>query len=478
ARENYEKYGNPDGMQTQSMGIALPKLLVEAHTSPFVLALYGLLFGFVMPFYVGRWWYNSTRYQKDQILNPTMSTFFKNIREHISQRNLVELLTAASEFAEDGVAYRASEDAALKAIAENVQRASRRYALESFTASKKFPSKDAWKASVLLHAHFFRVSVDNAALADQQQQMVVTALTLVHRGLLQISTTHSWYNCSSLLMNMSQMLVQGVYTHDSPLIQLPGISREIQAKVFQGTKLYSVHQLTRMPAAKQRPALAALGDKAFEEAIQVAKTIPRLEIARALLTVVGDKIITPASIVTLIVKVRLANAPAKAAARGKGADIEDIADEDTAAIESFVAAHEKTAQKQTPPEAYCPYFAGRKDSQWWLCFANYQSGKLVVPPVRISDLETERVVVLQFQAPMQTETYRFHLTIKSDSYIGCDVMQEVQMAVVDRSALSPEPEIVDDISEPEEDSIAAQMAQLRGQQAGARRANDDSSDEE
>ncbi|KAJ2751418.1 secretory subunit, partial [Coemansia nantahalensis] len=207
-------------------------------------------------------------------------------------------------------------------------------------------------------------------------------------------------------------------------------------------------------------------------------TIPRLEIARALLTVVGDKIITPASIVTLIVKVRLANAPAKAAARGKGADIEDIADEDTAAIESFVAAHEKTAQKQTPPEAYCPYFAGRKDSQWWLCFANYQSGKLVVPPVRISDLETERVVVLQFQAPMQTETYRFHLTIKSDSYIGCDVMQEVQMAVVDRSALPPEPEIVDDISEPEEDSIAAQMAQLRGQQAGARRANDDSSDEE
>ncbi|KAJ2854145.1 secretory subunit, partial [Coemansia asiatica] len=43
ARENYEKYGNPDGMQTQSMGIALPKILVEAHTSPFVLLLYGLV---------------------------------------------------------------------------------------------------------------------------------------------------------------------------------------------------------------------------------------------------------------------------------------------------------------------------------------------------------------------------------------------------------------------------------------------------
>ncbi|KAJ2331851.1 secretory subunit, partial [Coemansia sp. RSA 2671] len=217
ARENYEKFGNPDGMQTQSMGIALPKLLVEAHTSPFVLMLYGLVFGFVMPFYVGRWWYNSTRYQKDGILNPTMGTFFKNIREHISQRNLIELLTAASEFSEEGLKYRPSEEAALNEIAEKVQRVSRRHALENVTPSKKFTSKDSWKANILLHAHFFRVRISDADLADQQQQLVVTALTLVHRGLLQISTVHNWYNCSTLLMNISQMLVQGVYAFDAPL---------------------------------------------------------------------------------------------------------------------------------------------------------------------------------------------------------------------------------------------------------------------
>ncbi|KAJ2107935.1 secretory subunit, partial [Coemansia sp. RSA 921] len=298
-----------------------------------------------------------------------------------------------------------------------------------------------------------------------------------------ISTTHNWYTCSTLLMNISQMLVQGVYCYDAPLIQLPGITWENQPKIFKEKNLYSNHQLMRMTAGEQRKALSLLNDKQFEEAIQVAKTIPRLEIARVLLTVVGDKAITPASIVTLIVKVRIANAPNKIVPRGKGvavADIEDISDEDTAAIENFVADFGKREKetKQTPPEAYCPYFAGRKDSQWWLSFANYQSGKLVVPPVRISDLVSERVVVLQFQAPPQKETYRFHLSIKSDSYIGNDVMQEVQMTVVDRSTLPSEPAIVDDISEPEEDSIAAQMAQLRGQQAGARRGDDESSDED
>ncbi|KAJ2814801.1 secretory subunit, partial [Coemansia erecta] len=318
ARENYEKYGNPDGMQTQSMGIALPKLLVEAHTSPFVLALYGLVFGFVMPFYVGRWWYNSTRYQKDHILNPTMSTFFKNIREHISQRNLIELLTAASEFGEDDIKYRPSDEAALQALVEKIRHVSQVYAHDIFSVSKKFTGKDAWKANILLHAHFFRVKIDDGELADQQLQVVMTALTLVHRGLLQISTTHNWYTCSTLLMNISQMLVQGVYCYDAPLIQLPGITWENQPKIFKEKGLYSNHQLVRMAAGEQRQALSVLNDKQFEEAIRVAKMIPRLEIARVLLTVVGDKAITPASIVTLIVKVRIANAVHKIAPRGKG----------------------------------------------------------------------------------------------------------------------------------------------------------------
>lgn len=481
ARENYEKYGNPDGMQTQSMGIALPRLLVEAHTSPFVLMLYGLIFGFVMPFYVGRWWYNSTRYQKDGILNPTMGIFFKNIREHISLRNLIELLTAASEFGEGDLKYHTSEEKTLDAIAEKIQHVSRRNALEVFAPSKKFTSKDAWKANVLLHAHFFRVKVDSVNLADQQQQMVMIALTMVNRGLLQISTVHNWYNCSILLMDISQMLVQGVYAYDAPLIQLPGLTWENQPKIYKEKKLYSVNQLMRMPAAEQRDALEILNDKQFEEAVQVAKVIPRAEIARALLTVVGDKAITCQSIVTLIVKIRVANTSRKIAPRGKGvsvADIEAISDEDTAAIESFVSNSAKNTTKQTPPESYCPCFAGRKVSQWWLSLANYQGGKLVVPPVRISDMASDRVVVMQFQAPNQEGTFKFHLNLKSDSYIGCDILQEIEMKVVSPSVLPPEPEAVDDISEPEEDSIAAQMAQMRGQQIGARHPADDSSDED
>ncbi|KAJ1939853.1 secretory subunit, partial [Linderina macrospora] len=236
--------------------------------------------------------------------------------------------------------------------------------------------------------------------------------------------------------------------------------------------------LLRLPAEKQRDALSVLGDKQFEEAIQYAKVIPKVEIARALLTVIGDQVITPLSIVTLIAKIKVTNARTKTVSRFQGADIEEIADEDTAAIENFVSNMSKNESKETAPEVYCPHFAGRKESQWWVSFANFQSGKLVVPPIRVANLATERVVSVQFQAPPQPGTYTFQLQVKSDSYYGCDVLQEIRMVVADRATLPAEAPVDDDISEPEDDSIAAQMAQLRGQQAGGRRNDDDSSDEE
>ncbi|KAJ1952706.1 secretory subunit [Linderina pennispora] len=279
-------------------------------------------------------------------------------------------------------------------------------------------------------------------------------------------------------MSISQMLVQGLYMYDAPLMQLPGITNENQPKIYKEKNVYGINQLLRLPAEKQREALNVLGDKQFEEAIQYAKVIPKVEIARALLTVIGDQVITPLSIVTLIAKIKVTNARTRAVSRFQGADIEEIADEDTAAIENFVSRMSKNESKETAPEVYCPYFAGRKESQWWVSFANFQSGKLVVPPIRVANLATERVVSVQFQAPPQPGTYTFQLLVKSDSYYGCDVLQEIRMEVADRATLPAEAPVEDDISEPEDDSIAAQMAQLRGQQAGGRRNDDDSSDEE
>lgn len=48
-RKNFQEYGHPDGRQEVTMGIALPRWIVEAHNNIWVLAFYGGLFGVGLP---------------------------------------------------------------------------------------------------------------------------------------------------------------------------------------------------------------------------------------------------------------------------------------------------------------------------------------------------------------------------------------------------------------------------------------------
>ncbi len=48
-KENWIKYNHPDGPQSTSMGIALPKWIVEGKNRIWVLAVYGVIFGGALP---------------------------------------------------------------------------------------------------------------------------------------------------------------------------------------------------------------------------------------------------------------------------------------------------------------------------------------------------------------------------------------------------------------------------------------------
>lgn len=100
-RENYEKYGNPDGKQTFTFGIALPAWVVEPSNMMLVLGVYAALFGFLLPLIVARWWSGSKKYSKDRVLNYTMSILFKEMKETMNARRMLELLCASMELKED-----------------------------------------------------------------------------------------------------------------------------------------------------------------------------------------------------------------------------------------------------------------------------------------------------------------------------------------------------------------------------------------
>ena len=63
------------GQLTTRFGIALPAWLVEEKNSFYVLGVYGLLFGIMLPAMVGSWWYRSIQYTGDSVLIKTTKMF-------------------------------------------------------------------------------------------------------------------------------------------------------------------------------------------------------------------------------------------------------------------------------------------------------------------------------------------------------------------------------------------------------------------
>jgi translocation protein SEC63 len=115
-----EKYGHPDGKQEFSVGIAIPKWIVESKNNGWVLVLYGLIFGGGLPFLVGKWWYGSRQYTKDGVKGRTAELFFKTVKEESEADELVQTVSKAWRF-EGGAELKAPPEMEIKDLKKVVR---------------------------------------------------------------------------------------------------------------------------------------------------------------------------------------------------------------------------------------------------------------------------------------------------------------------------------------------------------------------
>lgn len=94
-RRNWELYGHPDGRQEVSMGIAIPKWVVEGNNKFVVLVGYCAVIGGLLPFIVGKWWFGNKIKTKDGVLAKTAEIFFKNIKEDSAMNDVINCLGKA-----------------------------------------------------------------------------------------------------------------------------------------------------------------------------------------------------------------------------------------------------------------------------------------------------------------------------------------------------------------------------------------------
>lgn len=97
-RNNYIQYGHPDGKQSLSIGIALPKFLVTEGNGKYVLLVYGLLLGVLLPYVVGKWWYGTQSRTKEKVLIASAGNLFREYEEGLSEGGVVGSLSAGEEY--------------------------------------------------------------------------------------------------------------------------------------------------------------------------------------------------------------------------------------------------------------------------------------------------------------------------------------------------------------------------------------------
>lgn len=281
-------------------------------------------------------------------------------------------------------------------------------------------------------------------------------------ALLGISAARSWLSPTLMVMRLHAYVTQALLPGKTvaPQAQLPGFDGD--ADVSEGKDLASF--ISRLEDE---------GDIRITEARKAVEGWSRLDVVDMSFKVIGERLVTPSSIVFLLVKLRLrrplqSDAPSSTSEKSAKAIREDREKDD-----KFLNSRKDAEDMEgaTPVWAHAPHWPGLRKPGWWLVLADDKSNRIVVPPMKISDVPASspgkerdyRSYKLQFQAPPNVGLFTWKVYLVSDTLVGEESCQGISLKIDDISALNADEQTAEDeISDPEEDSLAGQMAAMRG----------------
>ncbi|EOR02895.1 hypothetical protein E3P92_02368 [Wallemia ichthyophaga] len=463
-KQNLEQFGHPDGKQEVAMGVAIPTWVVDSQNSLWVLGVYGILFGLGLPYFVGKWWFASRSLTKDRVQNSTAAIFFRKVDENADFSDLLHLLATADEMV--GVLPSTPID---KHTAKMVKGTAKEQLDYVFPATGIYARPQSVRAAVLLFAHVLRIELPRK-LQSQQRAILPVALH-VHRTLLAISLAHNWLPTTLKMAQLSGHLLTATKPGDSVYKGIYNIPESLAEELAEKAP-FTVARASE----NERRQLLRVGEKDgvrqedYHGVNEVLGRLLHVDIADASFEVVDEETVTPGAIVQFKTKVRLV--PARFPLGDDGSK-----------PESDVLEEVKDSRLHA---AYTPRFPHERPITYLAMLTDAKTGRIIVQPGRFTNIpvvqtpkfkNVAKSLNLQFQAPPQPGVYTFRAVVCSEVQPGWGFQAARTMRLVVEKGAAKEKE-EDDISEPEEDTLAGQMAQLRGQSVKKEESGSESESEE
>lgn len=148
SKENYEKFGNPDGKQSLEVSIGLPKILLE--NPKVVLVLYLIAMVVAIPSAVGMWYANSKQFGEKNIKYETYNAFYTLLQEAFRTKNLPEVIAASAECREINTP-KPSDNEPMGLLFGKLKN-------DKVMVKPKFEHPSVLRGNLLLHAHLLRLT--------------------------------------------------------------------------------------------------------------------------------------------------------------------------------------------------------------------------------------------------------------------------------------------------------------------------------
>lgn len=265
----------------------------------------------------------------------------------------------------------------------------------------------------------------------------------------------------------SQSLIQALRPGASPLEQLPYFTPAVAdaAEAERSRTHISIQEFLRVPADQRKARVVApglLSEAQYSKALAVASKLPVLQVEKAFFKVVGERFVTPNSLVQFVVKARFIPPGATNVPEANPKDLLDV-DPDEGDVAAISGRKDDRSDEKPiqPPLAHAPYYARDHAPKWHIFLADSKQGRIAVPPFAFSTFDKPildasgkptfnvQTLKMQFGSPPQPGSYTFVMHMICDSYIGMDTKMEVTLAVEDASK-AEDVEEEGDISEPDE----------------------------
>ncbi|KAG6528486.1 dnaJ protein ERDJ2-like [Zingiber officinale] len=299
SRENFEKYGHPDGRQGLQMGIALPQFLLNfdgASGGVLLLSIVGvciLLPLLIAVIYLSR----SSKYTGNYVMHQTLSTYYYFMKPSLAPSKVMDVFIKAAEYLE--IPVRRSDDEPLQklflAVRSELNLDLKNIKTEQAKFWKQHPS--LVKMELLIQAHLTRESTMlSSSLLNDYRRMLELAPRLLEE-LVKIAVMprsphgHGWLRPATGIVELSQCIIQAVplsarkatggYPEGlAPFLQLPYFSESTVKKIAR-KKVRTFQELQDMTINDRVELLtqiAGLSDIEARDVEYVLEMIPSIEV--------------------------------------------------------------------------------------------------------------------------------------------------------------------------------------------------------